>query len=48
MLLLGTVEASGMNWSPSRYAMIKELGESSAYRTLYVDELYTIYVPVEE
>ena len=48
VLLLGTVEESGMNWSPSRYAMIKELGESSAYRTLYVDELYTIYVPVEE
>ena len=48
VLLLGTVEASGMNWSPSRYAMIRELGESSAYRTLYVDELYTIYVPVEE
>lgn len=47
VLLLGTVEESGMNWSPSRYAMIKELGESSAYRTLYVDELYTIYVPVD-
>ena len=45
VLLLGTAEESGMNWSPSKYQMIQQLGESSLYRLLYVDPLYTIYVP---
>ena len=47
VLLLGTLEESGMNWSPSKFARIKELGESELYQTLYVDEIYTIYVPVK-
>ncbi len=45
VLLLGTAEESGINWSPAKYQMIQKLGESSLYRTLCVDELYTIYVP---
>ena len=46
-LLLGTAEESGMNWSPGKFARIRELGESSLYRVLYRDALYTIYVPEE-
>ena len=47
VLLLGTAEESGMNWSPGKFARIRELGESSLYRVLYRDALYTIYVPEE-
>ena len=47
VIVIATEEINGAYWVPEKIDILEELVQTEAYETLYQDQWYSVYVPVE-
>ena len=47
VIVIATEEINGAYWVPEKIDILEELVQSKLYETLYQDQWYSVYVPVE-
>ena len=47
VIVIATEEINGAYWVPEKIDILEELVQTDLYETLYQDEWYSVYVPVE-
>ena len=47
VIVIATTEINGAYWVPEKIEILEELVQGELFETLYSDEWYSVYVPVE-
>ena len=47
VIVIATTDINGAYWVPEKIEILEELVQGELFETLYSDEWYSVYVPVE-
>ena len=47
VIVIATTKINGPYWVPEKIEILEELVQTELYETLYTDEWYSVYVPVQ-
>ena len=46
-IVIATTKINGAYWVPEKIAILEELVQTELYETIYIDEWYSVYAPVQ-